>query len=326
MVIDVAIVIGDQDPLPDESAKEKADLIYLIKNQHFVSDDKNIWVGNSDRIPELTDILNECEPSTKWQGKSGHQVNRMYTPHYVVVNENVEQPESNNWDVGNKSTLTSLIFLSQLIHNSAIGFVHVARLRKSERTGWDIFPLTLPRPVYNVGGCRLHLTSWEWEETYQLKTELDLLYSRLPNERTRRIRNAIWYRSKIATEFYIELRWTMLITAFEALTGFWSLRGVGRQFPGRGDQLKNSIARLSKECNFDLTEEDIAAAWELRSTIVHGQPLPNSNPGVLSRVEFDRNYLGFERLLDRSLRTIIMDSGLQSIFTTDSQLACWLGY
>ena len=78
-----------------------------------------------------------------------------------------------------------------------------------------------------------------------------------------RIHHAYWNHESALRSYYLDVKWTFVVSAFEALLNTRD-QYVALQFRER-------VGQLAKHFNVGLTEAELKAAYNLRSQLVHAQ-------------------------------------------------------
>jgi hypothetical protein len=102
----------------------------------------------------------------------------------------------------------------------------------------------------------------------------------------RRVHNALWHHEYAARTYYLDHRWTLVVTGLEALVHTDRRRSTA-QFTGR-------VTKLASELAINLSKADASEAYDLRSQLAHGaaflstgttQRLSPSQVGLYDRLE-----------------------------------------
>ena len=104
----------------------------------------------------------------------------------------------------------------------------------------------------------------DWLSAKDGQTLLKLI-SWLPKDKKMhdRIHHAYWNHESALRSYYLDVKWTFVVSAFEALLNTRD-QYVALQFRER-------VGQLAKHFNVGLTEAELKAAYNLRSQLVHAQ-------------------------------------------------------
>lgn len=296
-IIDVAIaeeMKGTAEDLKDE-------LPWFQKNKIWLTSD--IWLGYPVGTPEM---MRQCERRGLPSPPNG--------AFYVLVNESPAKPTLFDWDPDER--LAEIIVFSRIVHPTAFGYDYCARVWLSDdgRPRNILPPRTAGARAYTVNGDRPWLTRDEWSQVGRLVEQ----WRTSDANKCKRFRSAIWYREKIAQEYYLDVRWCLLVTAIECLIGV----GFGKTRVGRGKQFRHGCVELASTCESVLSETEAHEAWHRRSSLVHGQGWPTG--ALRNDKPEDDLYERLEGILDAAIRKGISDPAFRAHFSSDDELLSWL--
>ncbi|MBN2563560.1 MAG: hypothetical protein JXQ75_21790 [Phycisphaerae bacterium] len=304
--IDVLICNHHRGPeLNDDNDRDN--LWWFQNNKFFVTPKEDVWVG---RLPETERVMDACVPA----GLNFKPV-RQFGWYYALVNEMPANPDDPNWDIDQR--LTQIAVFSRFVFPTRIGYEYCARIHYTDDGAQQIIPLLGGARVYG-GERREWLTCKEWRQVKCLLSQWDATNA----PACERLNSAIWYREKMAQEYYLEVRWMLLVTAIESLIGLWS-NGNGK-VPGRGKQFVTGVCRIAEECKLRFDASDAEKAWRRRSSLVHGAGWPT---GALKDGEPSDNLHGkLQHVLDATICRMIEEPVYRFHFEDDVRLAAWLQY
>ena len=273
-----------------------------------------VWAGRiNDYLPiDSKPIMDACErpgyvdPPNALHGHA-HRGTRQYTAWYVLWNEQPAEVDRDKWDPDQR--LTEFVVMSRLIHPTPLGFEYAARVEQ-----WDEQLTIAPFdgvPAYTTQEP-YYLTCTQWKEAGNLVK----LWRAMKAGCCERIKSAIWYREKVAQEYHLEVRWSLLVTAIESLTSEWVTKKKSGERFGKG------VTKLASEIGVAISSHDADVAWKRRSSLVHGQGWPSGKAPVDAKS--DRSYRCFENLLDKTLRRLIEEPTFRCNFENDRALTAWL--
>ena len=259
----------------------------------------DLWIGRlDDGIAEM--VLDSCDPPGYGLNKPVRQFGQLY----AYVREPAPPQPAEKWD--SDSRLQTCVALSRLVHPTLISFRYAARiLYDSDATVWQIIPgpVTGHRADAWVAteGHRDWLTPRELDELKELVTHMPL--SHLPP----RVWRAFWYHEFASRTRYVDVKWTLISTALEALVHTDRSRSTAQftvRVPGLAAELKG--------CDF--SKADAETAYEVRSQLSHGQGLENLEDNAR------RVYQRMEIVLRGVLVRAIQDAEFAQVFALEEEI------
>ena len=125
-----------------------------------------------------------------------------------------------------------------------------------------------------------------------------------------RVHRAYWYHEYAMRSYYLDARWTLVVSGLEALINV-DEDHVTRQFCGRGRQ-------LADEFQVDLTDQELRHAYRLRSKLVHAETFLYGLETVPANSEHSNLYEKLELLLRATIRRCLLDEGFGNFFRDDA--------
>jgi hypothetical protein len=122
----------------------------------------------------------------------------------------------------------------------------------------------------------------------------------------RRIHRAYWYHEYAMRSYYLDARWPLVVSGFEALINTRN-RGVRRQFCFR-------VGRLATEFKVPLTEKELGRAYDLRSKLVHAESFLFALDSILPKTQHSALYGKLELLLRLTIRSCLLDDTFAAHF------------
>lgn len=235
-----------------------------------------LWIGHLDA--DMAKIIMEtCEPKALGLTPPARQRAHLY----AFVRELPSESEILWWDTDHQ--LTAAVAVSRLVRRTSIGFAYAARVGIESGVVKEVLPAEIhgiSRDAFlSPNRTRDWLTRADAETLRQL---VPLLWSQLP----RRVHNALWHHEYAARTYYLDHRWTLVVTGLEALVHTDRRRSTA-QFTGR-------VTKLASELAINLSKADASEAYDLRSQLAHGaaflstgttQRLSPSQVGLYDRLE-----------------------------------------
>jgi hypothetical protein len=296
-VRDIAIHVT-RPPFPPVEVFQK---LPPVETRTAIADD--LWIGPLDR-DTYEKALDACEAPGYQLGKPNRQYGQRYT---LVREQHVEDHDSWNWD--SDEMLQTAIVFSRLIHPTSIGLAHTARMiyEADEQTIREI----VPGPITGTGayafvgvidGYRDWLTDTDVEQLHQL-----LLHD--PRSLPRRVKRALWHFEYASRTDVLDVRWTLVATALESLVHTDRQRST-RQFTRR-------VSAMAAEAHANLSEADAETAYDLRSSLAHGQGLGSRGSNVQRVTGL---YYQMETALRFTILHALRDSNFRHVFEEDDRI------
>jgi len=279
-------------------------LIYseLAPRDRFnLSDD--LWVGKLDEgVADA--VFDACEPPGLFLKKPMRQYGQLYA--FVRERAPAEPPNEHVWD--SDSLLQMCVALSRLVHPTSISFRYAARIICTDNEN-EKDEKIVPGPVAGHGADVYVPT--EGHRDWLIAGDLDalklLVHHMALSHVPPRVWRALWYHEYAARTWHLDVRWTLISTALEALV-HTDRNNSTRQFTKRVSQVANELAG----CEFG--EDDAEAAYDLRSSLSHGRGLP------VSANETQDLYERMETVLRQTLVRCIREADIAAIFSNDETI------
>ncbi len=250
---------------------------------YFTND---IWMERFDKDLGKK-ILGACEPRHHNISDAG------YDRHLYAFVKRVTEPERSKFE--GMSELSSLVTLSRLVHPTSTGDRYCARIF---RYGDSNSPIECVRffgvspDVSLIDGRR------DWLSEDNGKTLMHLV-PWLGKDMHKRVHHAYWNHESALRSYYLDVKWTLMVSAFEALLNTRE-DSVRRQFRERVGQLAHHFGMM-------VTPRELDNAYTLRSELVHSQKFLFELHTVLPQSEHVPLYEKLESLLRKTLLTCLLD-------------------
>jgi hypothetical protein len=127
-----------------------------------------------------------------------------------------------------------------------------------------------------------------------------------------RVSRALWYHEYAVRTYYVEVRWTLVCTALEALV---HTDKPGRGKPGSTKQFAVRVSQMADQLclgGFGLPEAE--RAYDLRSRLAHGQTFEELSSANLTLYET------METILRMAVLRATEDQSFASIFESDDAI------
>ena len=262
---------------------------------------ENIWMERFDRDLGQR-IQTSCEPP------HFNMSSAVYDRHLYAFVKRVTEPEKSKYE--GMSELAGLVAFSRLVHPTSTGDRYCARIF---RYGDNNSPIECVRFFGVSPDVSLIDARRDWLSARHGQTLLKLV-SWLPKDKKMhdRIHHAYWNHESALRSYYLDVKWTFVVSAFEALLNTRD-KYVALQFRER-------VGQLAKHFNVDLTEAELKAAYNLRSQLVHAQNFLFGLNNVVPQSEHVPLYTKLESLLRSTLLTCLLEGTFGDHFRDNSSV------
>jgi hypothetical protein len=251
-------------------------------------------------------ILDACEPRA-----FRHEATRQWGGSYSFIRENppVEKDEPYKWDPD--QVIRTAVALSRLIQPTEVGTEYAVRVNVlADGEIEEICPGPIgghsQKAYLSPAQQRRWLTQRDGLALRELRDKYLAAKATLPE----RIGRALWNHEYGACIYWLNVRWTVMTTALEALVHTDRYQST-KQFVTRA-------AALAAEVGVAFTEADADEAYELRSAWAHGAALSIKHPaGDDHPFELGSR---MEAVLRGSVRRAIEDVSFRAIFVDDATI------
>jgi hypothetical protein len=247
---------------------------------------KDIWMERLDK--ELAKkIQSACGP------RHFNIEDVVHDQHLYAFVKRISAPEKSKFE--GVSELFGLVSLSRLVHPTSTGERYCARIF---RYGDENSPIEAVRfygvspDVSLIDGRR------DWLAANHGKTLLQLV-PWLSRNMHKRVHHAYWNHETALRSYYLDVKWTFMVSAFEALLN------TREDFVRM--QFRERVKQLAKHFGVTVTDDELNDAYTLRSELVHSQKFLFELHTVLPQSEHVLLYEKLESLLRTTLLTCLLD-------------------
>jgi hypothetical protein len=258
---------------------EEGDAPYQLTN--------DIWIQrlNEDLAKK---IQSACEPRHFNIEDVGHD------RHLYAFVKRVTAPEKSRFE--GISELFGLMALSRLVHSTSTGDRYCARIF---RYGDETSPIEAVR-FYGVSpDISLIDGRQNWLSVENGKTLMQLV-PWLSTKMHQRVHHAHWNHETALRSYYLDVKWTLMVSAFEALIN--TREDFARM------QFRERVKQLARHFGVTASDDELDDAYTLRSELVHSQKFLFELHTVLPESEHVPLYEKLESLLRTTLLTCLLDS------------------
>jgi len=267
----------------------------------------DIWLGDIGK--QLSNaIIDACEP----KGDNSNPTPKPNAP-YAFMRRNApahEQSLQHDPD----GALTKCVMLSRLVHPTSIGFKYAARITTDQDGKRRIIPsnyINHNPHAFVIDPKQNWLTPADVPAISRVMSAYDHQTVAL------RIKSALWYHETAARNYYMEIRWPLLITGIEALVhiaGEMNPKNP-RRYAGSTHVFVDRMLAIGRiESALSISEDDLRAIYDRRSSLTHGQSYASL------KTEDKKLYSLTENSLRNILLKAIVDTRFGSIFAAENAL------
>jgi hypothetical protein len=259
----------------------------------------DLWIEAMD-VDTVDAVFDACSPPGL-----NFSPTRQFGHHYCFVREQKHSHfPSVKWDDDQK--LRDCVALSRLVHPTTIATHFSARLFYAG----DSISMIVPGRTQGLGAhafvngpiWRNWLTDQDAQELGKLIAIYDI--DRMPSC----VRRAMRHFQYACLTYELDVRFTLIVTGLEALVNTRN-RNVSAQFRKR-------LALTAQDVGMSVSEESAKEAYSFRSSLSHGQRLPEHDIGRQVR----DSYAMLETLLRRLIRKAIEDPSFASRFESTASI------
>jgi histidyl-tRNA synthetase len=249
----------------------------------------DLWV---EKLPSrlFWEIYDHTEPKGKWRGDA--QPVKQFAQLYTFVREVPSAIAMDlNWDRDNR--LHTCIALSRVVHPTTVNYGAAARVTYGE--DGNLLEI-VPGPVkgHHSEAFLSASETRDWLVVDELEELAVLLQKYSWPALPERVKRALWTYDYAASDYFIDTRWTLLSSAVEALVHTRQRESTA--------QFVDGLIKLASDVGAGaITPDDANRIYDLRSSLAHGQGLPQ-----ISKEE-DRLYVLMQTVLRLTLKQAILD-------------------
>lgn len=228
---------------------------------------------------------------------------RWLVQRYALWNTSPARPSECNFDPNQR--LATAVALSRLVHPTSIGFKYSARVTyKSNKIG-----MIVPGPVSGpLADAYVVPGSYDWlsDDDASVLSRLCVDFAQCSAELPPRLKRAFWNCEYAFALEWVDLRWGVVATALESLIHTDRYRST-RQFVDR-------VTELADRLSVGFTGADAKRAYDLRSSVAHGQGFQSLDDQTLAL------YSNMEAVLRCSIRRAIEDATFRDLFLSEDTI------
>lgn len=268
-----------------------------------------VWLGPVERNL-MKAVIDACEP----KGENFHPVINTHA-HYGFYRHKPYSESDNLYGFDETGDLRRAVRLSRLVRPTSAGQQYAARV---VTTPGASDRMIVPARASGMGAEAYVIdTDSDWMSDDHARALVPLMTAYDHASTPLRIKLALFYFEYVAWTYYVDLRWTLLTTAAEALVHIEGERdprnpsryaGSTQQFVARMTGMMAIVPGLL------YSETDLRAMYRARSGVVHGQDYAHQDP------EIQRLYALLENSIRAILRFLILTPSTAALFRSDDTL------
>jgi hypothetical protein len=259
----------------------------------------NIWMERFDK--DLGEkIQTACDPSHYNISSAG------YDRHLYAFVKRITEPEKSKYE--GMSELAAVVALSRLVHPTSTGDRYCARIF---RYGDKNSPIEAVRFFGVSADIALIDGRRDWLSVEDGRTLLKLA-PWLQKTMHKRVHHAYWNHETALRSYYLDVKWTFMVSAFEAL--------VNTREDFVRMQFRERVGQLASHFGVKVTEDELNNAYTLRSELVHSQKFLFDLHTVLPQSEHVPLYQKLESLLRRTLLECLLDPTFGDHFRDEASI------
>jgi hypothetical protein len=208
------------------------------------------------------------------------------------------------------SDLFTITALSRLVHPTSIGNRYCARVFQFPRSDSII-------EAVQFRGISPDVMLSEGQRDWLSQDDGEVLRKLLPwvagaTPMHKRIHRAYWNHEYAMRSYYLDERWPLVVSGFEALIS------VGDTLLSA--QFRERVRQLAVEFGSNLTTDEIRIAYQLRSKMVHAEGVLFDFSAILPIGQHDALYRKLEELLRLTLKRCLLDQTFADTFRDDASV------
>jgi hypothetical protein len=203
------------------------------------------------------------------------------------------------------SALHAVIALSRLVNPTSTGDRYCAKILHFGLEGSAIQAMRWYGMSPDVSLATNHR---DWLSVQDGET-LCTLTPWLSKEMHRRVHRAYWNYEYAMRSYYLDARWTLVVSGLEALINVGDRDCAG--------QFRNRVKQLADESQIGLSTDDLTIAYKLRSKLVHAEGFLSQLQTILRESEHSALYGKLESVLRETVLRCFLDEKFGDFFRDD---------
>ena len=128
----------------------------------------------------------------------------------------------------------------------------------------------------------------------------------------RKVHRAYWNHENAMRSYYLDIRWTLIVSAFEAL--------LSTKDNDLAWQFRDRVRQLGAEFTLPFTDKELRIAYKLRSKLVHGESFLSGMANTLPKSEHILLYERLESLLRETVERCLLDQTFGDFFRDNASV------
>lgn len=280
----------------------------LVKFRRARRIHNDLWIGPVNR--NLTKaIMKAC----MLRGENFRPVLQFWCPYGFI--RKYAPTDSNNLQFDPDRILQQCVALSRLVHPTSIGYQFAARVIKRPGSRRKIVPFD--PYTFNKRASVIDVNeNWLNPDDILLLRKLITCFEKLKDRLSNRIKTAMWYYEYLSKTHFMDIRWTLLITALESLIKIADEKNSNtKKYVGSTKVFVDRLTALARfDSSLSVTRGDLGKIYNERSNLVHGLGVASLDPVKRAL------YRKAETLIRNILQKAILDATFASIFDSDASI------
>lgn len=267
---------------------------------------EELWLADFD-VDFARAVLDACSSAG-----SNFSPTRQYGAPYGFVRASAPAPRGRELHFDNDNRLFACVAMSRLVQPTSAGYQYSARIREWKNGYRQIIPY---RPHHLNPYAYVNDVRQDWlipSDVPEIAAVVNAYYTQKP---PRRVLNALWHLETVFRNYYIEVRWPLVVTGLESLihiAGERDSRNASRYAGSTRVFVQRLIGIGKARPSIAVSEAALREIYDRRSTLAHGLTFGTMN-------EPDKGlYKLAEDLLRNILRNALLDRSFADTFASDS--------
>jgi len=258
-VTDVVLVPS---PYPNDQSSATRPIEYFHGSLRIADD---IWLADFDH-DFAREVMDACDPP----GENLHAT-RQYGAPYGFARVCVLTVPQHELHFDHDARLITCVLLSRLVQPTSIGFQYAARIRTWRNGHRQIVPF---RPHDINAYAFVNDVGQNWLNPQDADPVAEIFAAYNTHRPPQRILTALWHLETVFRNYYVDVRWSLLVTGLESLIHVAGERDTKN--PARyAGSTRVFVQRLQligqQRPEFSVSEFDLREIYDRRSTLAHGQ-------------------------------------------------------
>jgi hypothetical protein len=285
---------------PSQGGEKTSPALVIQGSEHFqLSDD--IWIQKLDETL-AKNVQRACEPA-QYKIDNVELDRHLYA--FVRIVPTDERTRYEGMDA-----LFATAALSRLVHPTSIGGRYCARVFRFDQKDSPVQAIQ----YYGISADAFAGDTRDWLSLEDAKTLHSLMaWASKDKPMHARVHRAYWNHEYAARSLYLDMRWGFVVSGLEALIN------IGEK--DSSWQFRDRVHQLAQEFKVDLSDDDLWAAYKLRSKLVHAEGFLHDLEAILPKGQHEGLYMKLESVLREVIKRCLLDEKFGDFFRDDATVA-----